>query len=463
MITFLPLDLKAKLASNYIVDEDHTLIQVNNKTHRVLMCTHGGFYTKDFNLRDKKTGLSLNKDQYKTTYLYSQLSEMTGLEVMGIVVVTDPNVSPNVQVTYRAVGGFFSISALELKAVFDKLELDELSFTWDDIIGKPDAYPPAPHGHEYWQIYGTDTMVTELNRIAHAYRVGRSAMDNAADDYYKVYLTDAKTAVDDYRDRVTAHLTDYNNPHADDRFKLIPPLDKISNWGFATEAESVNRNVNNKYMPIGGIYRILNIDTLAKLAAHIKNFNNPHAVTADQVGSYTKPVMDSKITPLLGINEQAANATTIGATTNSQGYPVTGTGKVYQNFWNDVRKDIPAEEVTSGVFKWNALGKGNASILNDPERYYLASDGTWQDWVEAFKEWNKDKIKAITLGQVNSEAEALNTLNTMFTDNTKYPEGTYAVVGVRTNTPFEAYYYQQYVAVRNNGTWRWMIRAGALV
>ncbi|MFO5855106.1 hypothetical protein, partial [Klebsiella pneumoniae] len=79
--------------------------------------------------------------------------------------------------------------------------------------------------------------------------------------------------------------------------------------------------------PIGGIYRILNIDTLAKLAAHIKNFNNPHAVTADQVGSYTKPVMDSKITPLLGINEQAANATTIGATTNSQGYPVTGTGK----------------------------------------------------------------------------------------------------------------------------------------
>ncbi|MFO5742490.1 hypothetical protein ACLBPW_30835, partial [Klebsiella pneumoniae] len=60
----------------------------------------------------------------------------------------------------------------------------------------------------------------------------------------------------------------------------------------------------------------------------LKNYNNPHAVTADQVGSYTKPVMDSKITPLLGINEQAANATTIDATTYSQGYPVTGTDKV---------------------------------------------------------------------------------------------------------------------------------------
>ncbi|MFO5736513.1 hypothetical protein, partial [Klebsiella pneumoniae] len=60
---------------------------------------------------------------------------------------------------------------------------------------------------------------------------------------------------------------------------------------------------------------------------------------------------DSKITPLLGINEQAANATTIGATTNSQGYPVTGTGKVYQNFWNDVRKDIPDGQATSGRSK----------------------------------------------------------------------------------------------------------------
>ncbi|MFO6285259.1 hypothetical protein ACLBVW_37505, partial [Pseudomonas aeruginosa] len=62
-------------------------------------------------------------------------------------------------------------------------------------------------------------------------------------------------------------------------------------------------------------------------------------------------------------------------------------------------------------------GEDRASILNDRERYYLASDGTWQDWVEAFKEWNKDKIKAITLGQVNSEAEALNTINRMCTDS----------------------------------------------
>ncbi|MFO5890479.1 hypothetical protein ACLBSJ_32175, partial [Klebsiella pneumoniae] len=98
---------------------------------------------------------------------------------------------------------------IDLQAVFDTLELDELSSTWDDIIGKHDAYPPAPHVHEYWQIYGTDTMVTELNRIAHAYRVGRSAMDNAADDYYKVYLTDAKTAVDDYKDRDTSDLSEY--------------------------------------------------------------------------------------------------------------------------------------------------------------------------------------------------------------------------------------------------------------
>ncbi|MFO5701968.1 hypothetical protein ACLBSN_32915, partial [Klebsiella pneumoniae] len=58
---------------------------------------------------------------------------------------------------------------------------------------------------------------------------------------------------------------------------------------------------------------------------HKHNIITPLALIVAQVGSYTNPVMDSKITPLLGINEQAANATTIAATTNRQADPVSYT------------------------------------------------------------------------------------------------------------------------------------------
>jgi hypothetical protein len=276
-ITKLPIDFKGTLASNLRTGEEHVLNKANGRVNRMFTPDFGAFYTESLVVRTA-AGVPLIRDQdYVVTYYYPDLGELSSKEVCAIIVITNPAISNTVRITYQAVGGPYALSIKELKVVLDETEAAPEKIKWTDIVNKPLQFTPDPdHTHEYWQLYGLESTNVNLDLLGKAWEKGRKSLIDENRIYYQNYILLAQAAVDAYRLKVQAHITDKDNPHQTDKIKI--QLGNVQNWPLATTAESTTKTVNNRYQPIGGIYNQLDAHVQPLLTAHIANKANPHQV-----------------------------------------------------------------------------------------------------------------------------------------------------------------------------------------
>lgn len=108
---------------------------------------------------------------------------------------------------------------------------------------------------------------------------------------------------------ITSHESNKTNPHSVTKEQV--GLSNVSNYGIATEAEATAGTSNAKYMTPSltkkaaksyvdktdvGLSNVDNVKQASKseFDEHTANKNNPHSVTATQVGAYTKSETDAK-------------------------------------------------------------------------------------------------------------------------------------------------------------------------
>lgn len=165
-----PLDLTGRNPNNLVLAEPHTLAPGVN---RAFVPNYGAFYSESLVVRDLGTGLPLiPHEQYVAVQLYEEATQLTGLEVCTVIVVTDSNVSDLVDIDYQAIGGEFSYSVSALREMIDGLDLDERPVIWGSILGTPNAFPPAPHLHDAGDLYGFEYLVEALDGISFAILTG---------------------------------------------------------------------------------------------------------------------------------------------------------------------------------------------------------------------------------------------------------------------------------------------------
>lgn len=434
-LTFLPLDLTGQSLVNRRTGEQHTLIKVGEKVNRVCVLNHGAFYTKGLVVRDNTGRLLSPVTDFKTTYHYDKLSRLTAKEVMGLIIVTNPAVQSPLTVQYQAVGGNFSISVKELSELLDLIKEDNISLKWEDIIGKPTAYVPEDHDHEYWQIYGMGSTDVEIDRIAAAWKVGTTAVNAASKEYSAIYVQKGRDAIDAYRVRVNAHIADANNPHATDKNKV--GLSYINNWTMATALQSVDRNDATHYLPIGGMYRILNTGPLPNLNAHVTNYNNPHGTTAAMVGCWTKPEIDASLALRYLWTDTAANANLYG-------------GRTQATMRNDVILNLNPSDITFGSFPHTQMGGNGGGVGLDTWSWALCGDGNWRRWSDLVASFNTNRRRYVSLGNYESVAQLQNIANVVFA---AYPDNTIAF-GTYVNNPTPDVIYTLLKAfIKSNGAW----------
>jgi hypothetical protein len=434
-LTFLPLDLTGTALVNRRVGETHPLIRVPNKTNRVCVLGHGAFYSQSLVVRDNTGRLLIPGADFKTTYHYDDLSGLTGKEVMGMIVVTNTAVASPLTVQYQAVGGNFAISVAELKALMEALREDNFSLKWEDIIGKPTAYVPEDHMHKYWQLYGMETTVTEIDRIAQAWKAGSTAIRQATKEYGDIYVQKGRDAIDAYAVKVSAHLADFNNPHATDKYKA--GLGQINNWALATAPQVADRNDASHYMPIGGMYRILNTGPLPELNAHVTNYNNPHGTTAEMVGSWTRAEIDNAFTAKYLWTDVATNATLFA-------------GRNPGTLRNDVTLNLDPKDIVFGGFPHTQMGNNGGGIGVDVWNWALCGDSNWRRWSDILAPYNASRRRYVSLGNYSSQAALLNTANVVFGS---YPDNTIAI-GTYVNNPTPDVVYTLLKAyIKSNGSW----------
>lgn len=82
---------------------------------------------------------------------------------------------------------------------------------------------------------------------------------------------------------INVHLSDYNNPHQTTKAQV--GLSLVPNYQMATEAEARDATLDNRFMSPLGVRRTINELVGDISGGHATDYDNPHQVTAEQVGA----------------------------------------------------------------------------------------------------------------------------------------------------------------------------------
>lgn len=280
IIVKYPLDLTGNNPNNLVLGEPHEL---PDGTNRAIVPNYGAFYAESLAVKDADSGEYLQpREQFKAVQLYQEATEVTGLEVTTVVVVTDPLVSKNIEIDYQAVGGEFSHSVTALRNMLSDLDLDERPIKWGDIIGKPDAFPPAPHLHDAGDLYGFEYVVSALEQVYHGIIIGDEASHDEIRQYIHLVEQAIRALVQALDDALQAHKADDTNPHK--VTKAQTGLGLVQNYRIATKAEAEDGTHHQSYMtPLRTNEAIVSL-AHSYTDKHENRKDNPHRVTKAQVG-----------------------------------------------------------------------------------------------------------------------------------------------------------------------------------
>jgi hypothetical protein len=356
------------------------------------MLRHGGFYTTQLTIF-KPDGSTLKRGvDFKPTYLYGELSELTHQEVFGMIVITNPDVPADLTVSYRAVGGMFGVPADELKALLLAASDDNFPFTWDSIIAKPRYYAPEAHEQEWWETYGWEWTVTELKRIGKAVQIGNKGMLDEAKAYGDAQIAQDRLALANYSQPFETHYLDTNDPH--DVTATQVGLGNLQNWPMATQPEAV-AGATNRYMSPTRVYQQLEAEALPSLRNHISDFNRPHRETAAQIGAYLRNQTDSLVASRLPRDAVAYDSWLLQ-------------GASYRQLFDQARTNLYATDVVSGVFPANKLAPGGS------DGNYVLVGGAWRSIAEIFETYGKRPVYVAWTGYHGNPAQLKQWLDTTF-------------------------------------------------
>lgn len=105
---------------------------------------------------------------------------------------------------------------------------------------------------------------------------------------------------------VGAHLADSNNPHATTKAQV--GLGSVENYSVANTIEAALGESNARYMTPLTVKAAIDAQVGTGVSGHVNAINNPHQVTAAQVGTYSATVLDNKFLEKLGTMAMAADS-----------------------------------------------------------------------------------------------------------------------------------------------------------
>ena len=189
-----PLDVTGAAASNLVTDELHVL---SAGSVRVLVPTYGAFFTQSVQLYDAATNrLLVMYTDYYPQMLHTTATEQTGQEVHQVLVITDATCGSNVLFNGQMLGGEYSYSWDAIVQLVNRIGLNNSPIDFANIIGKPDAYPPAPHLHDAGDLYGFEYVSAALDQVSQAILLGSAAGQKSIYDYFNGQIAQLQQSID---------------------------------------------------------------------------------------------------------------------------------------------------------------------------------------------------------------------------------------------------------------------------
>lgn len=259
-----PFDPTGLANTNIIVDEIHTLTEVNAQQYRILIPEFAPFYLGNFQIKHTdQSGQTrlLNEDlDYSFCLPYIGATRSIGQMLYGAVTINDTITNGILKVTYRTLGGDWTADAsLVLEALAEYVYNPRIT-VWDIVTNKPTMFPPINHDQSMDYIFGHQDLIDSINGVADQIATGPSSTTP-----------------------IIQHLLDTSNPHETTADQV--GLGNVANLPLATDEEVDTLAQVDKYFTLRQLtlLGIMGVD-VNLLGQHIADSTNPHQTNKVQIG-----------------------------------------------------------------------------------------------------------------------------------------------------------------------------------
>ena len=366
----LPLDKTGSLSSNRIKDEPHTLAEQNIRTVSPLK---GIFFSDSLLIVDKESGKELKVIQdYIITEHYHSLSQFYGKDIAGMIVITNPAIGDDIEITYQAVGELYNVKDEVLNEFLEKKLKDEnsSSLLWE-IYNNQTLFVPSDAHLDVGDQVGFEYVMYGLERIRNSILLSDFDITTKLIETIDIYLGNLSNLMDE---RVENNYLPIINEFIKQFDKLKLKLDKVANLTVATvkdmrliadtdyafngedkyvtlkgitalKEEIYNRLVTKKQTNLGVHYGVIAFPLLTTL----ETLSNGATVIIDAYDNYSLSsaiVFDSAVYPELTTTSDRWSITKVINNTDNRGGVLLGvnlnTGETYIGVLRMVETSTPS-------------------------------------------------------------------------------------------------------------------------
>lgn len=148
--------------ANYVENEAVPIPDVLQ--NRVFTLRYGTFYSESLSIKTTD-GVVLTKwEDYRPVYIYPEIMDKTDKTPCAFIQLLNNTLTGRLIVSYQVVGWPYNYSRQDLVDIFTAYQNSELQTCyWDDILNKPDAYPPTAHKLDLVDAYNWGDIIDAMN------------------------------------------------------------------------------------------------------------------------------------------------------------------------------------------------------------------------------------------------------------------------------------------------------------
>lgn len=253
------------LAANKIVGEQQVLTAANFRDFHFIVPTYAPFFADGMVVKhralDNTVRTLVEGIDYYLTHWFISASRACAKPIFGSISFLDLTLNGVIETTYQTLGGDWLQDAATIAQILGDTLHNPRTTAFDQAIEMPYSFPVIDHQWDLTDLVGASAMVAKLAEIEAALR--------ATGDV-----------------GIASHVANLLNPHQTTKTQV--GLGNVQNYPVADGPITVLGTSANHYVTPFGLKAALDAGPTAALATHAGRSDNPHAVTAAQIGAYTQ-------------------------------------------------------------------------------------------------------------------------------------------------------------------------------
>lgn len=359
-----PFDPTGTAPSNKVTGEVHVITQQNHRDYSFIIPTFAPFFAEGVSIIftdvDGNPVPLVEGTDYYFGHHFLAASRAISKQVYGSISFITKDFKGTMSLSYQTLGGKWTYDQAYLNQLMTNIVSNPRSTSWDSIVELPALFPVIDHEWNLIDMVGMSHVVAGLFGIEMAIRdpsgtgtgggsgsqLMNHILDNQnphhttklqvglgnVDNYLTATQAEAEAGIADNRfmtpvavkqaitaialAALTTHEGDFTNPHHVTASQV--GLGNVQNYGIASQVEAEGGAVNNVYMTPLRVKQAIMTLASGSIGAHTSDFNNPHHVTATQVGAYTTAEVDQLLLSKLDTNGVAVNSSKLDNLTVAQ-------------------------------------------------------------------------------------------------------------------------------------------------